>query len=252
MARETLAEKSARTRRIVSRLKRLHPDARLALNFCSPFELLVALILAAQCTDEKVNEVTASLFAKYRSPRDFLRVPQEELEADIRPTGFYRNKAKALRGCSQALLDGMDGRVPARVEDLLSLPGVGRKTANILVGNAFDQPAIGVDTHVMRLAQRLGLSRQTDPDKIEADLTRVVRRADWTRFCHLLQFHGRRVCVARKPRCPECKIAQLCPHTGKTPTTTTASAGTTKSPRPVWFRAGSPARRRPRRASRRS
>lgn len=239
MMKEALDDQSARARQIVSRLKRLYPDAHLALHFRSPFELLVALILAAQCTDEKVNEVTVSLFAKYRTPQDFLSVSQEELEADIRPTGFYRNKAKAIRNCSRALMEQMQGRVPARLEALLSLPGVGRKTANILLGNAFGQAAIGVDTHVMRLAQRLGLSQHMDPDRIEGDLTRIVQRADWTRFCHLLQFHGRRVCVARKPRCPECKLATYCPYPGRTP-----------KPTPDSRAAGSPRRGRSRPPSR--
>lgn len=216
MAAEPITEKAARIRRIVLRLKRVHPDARLALNFHSPFELLVALILAAQCTDDKVNEVTATLFDKYRSPADFVRVPSAELEADIRSTGFYRNKARALQRCCSALIERHGGTVPRALEDLLALPGVGRKTANILRGNAFGDPAIGVDTHVLRLAQRLGLTRQTDPDKVERDLTRLARPADWIRLCHLLQFHGRRVCLARKPRCPECQIESLCPFTKKT------------------------------------
>jgi endonuclease-3 len=212
VASESITQKAARARQVVARLRRLHPDARLALDFRSPFELLVALILAAQCTDEKVNQVTKTLFVKYRSPRDYARVPRDELEADIRPTGFYRNKARALQGCCQAIIERFGGEVPACLEDLVSLPGVGRKTANILLGNAFHEPAIGVDTHVMRLTQRLGLSRHTDPDRIEADLVRIVRRADWVRFCHLLQFHGRRVCIARRPRCAECQIARVCSY----------------------------------------
>ena len=203
---------------IIGRLKKAHPDAKLALDFSSPFELLIALILAAQCTDEKVNEVTGTLlFKKYRSPSDYVRVPAAELEADIRPTGFYRNKTKAVQGCSQQLIDRFGGDVPRTIEELTSLRGVGRKTANIVLGNAFGQPAIGVDTHVMRLSQRLGLTRQTDPDKIEADLTQLVPRKERVHFCHLLQYHGRRVCVARKPKCPECVIGDLCPFPDKTP-----------------------------------
>jgi len=216
MAAESITEKAARIRRIVLRLKRVHPDARLALDFRSPFELLVALILAAQCTDEKVNEVTSTLFRKYRSPADFVRVSPTELEADIRPTGFYRNKARSLQRCCSALINHHDGAVPRDLDDLLALPGVGRKTANILRGNAFGDPAIGVDTHVLRLSQRLGLTRQKDPDKVERDLTRLARPGDWIRLCHLLQFHGRRVCVARKPRCPECQVAPLCRFPKKT------------------------------------
>lgn len=207
-----------RVQTIITRLKRAHPDARLALRFSSPFELLMALILAAQCTDDKVNEVTGSLlFKKYRTPADYVRVPAAELEADIRPTGFFRNKTKSIQGCCQQLVERFAGRVPETMDALVSLPGVGRKTANILLGNAFGTPAIGVDTHVMRLSQRLGLTRSTDPDKIEADLTPMVPQKEQVHFCHLLQFHGRRVCVARKPQCYACTIDDLCPYAGKTP-----------------------------------
>ena len=246
MPAESATKKSERARTIVARLRRAHPDARLALTFHSPFELLVALILAAQCTDQKVNEVTDALFEKYRSPRDFLGVSVAELEADIRPTGFFRNKAKALRNCCQAILDRHAGEVPARLEDLLALPGVGRKTANILLGNAFGQPAIGVDTHVMRLSQRLAFSRHTDPDKIEADLTRLLPRAHWIRFCHLMQSHGRRVCLARTPRCGACTIAALCPYPNKTTADGSLQTRARSTPRPVWFRrpGGSQAGRR--------
>jgi len=189
-----------RIKTIIARLKKAHPDAKLALNFSSPFQLLIALILAAQCTDEKVNEVTGSLlFKKYRAPADYTGVAPEALQADIRPTGFYRNKTKSIQRCCQQLIERFNGAVPSSLAELTSLPGVGRKTANILLGNAFGQQAIGVDTHVMRLSQRLGFTRQTDPDKIEADLTAVVPKPEQTHFCHLLQFHGRRVCSARKP-----------------------------------------------------
>ncbi len=210
--------KIERVQQIIARLKRAHPDAKIALHFSTPFELLIALILAAQCTDEKVNEVTGSLrFRKYPTPADYVRVPAEELETDIRPTGFYRNKTKAIQRCCAQLIERFGGQVPDRFDALISLPGVGRKTANIVLGNAFGQPAIGVDTHVMRLSQRLGLTRHDDPDKIEADLTPVVPRKEQVRFCHLLQFHGRRICVARKPRCFECVLADLCPYPHKTP-----------------------------------
>jgi endonuclease-3 len=202
---------------IISRLEKAYPDAKLALNFSTPFELLVALILAAQCTDEKVNQITGSfLFAKYGAPRDYVAVGQQELEGDIHPTGFFRNKAKALKACSQQLIERFGGNVPSTLEELTSLRGVGRKTANILLGNAFGQDAIGVDTHVMRLSQRLGFSRQTDPDKIEADLRRVIPQKNWTHLCHLLQAHGRRVCFARRPNCPGCMIADYCPYPDKT------------------------------------
>jgi endonuclease III len=202
---------------IISRLKRAHPDARLALHFSSPFELLIALILAAQCTDEKVNEVTGSLLLKkYRGPADYVSVPAEELEADIRPTGFFRNKTRSIQRCCQQLIERFAGQVPDSLENLISLSGVGRKTANIVLGNAFGKPAIGVDTHVMRLSQRLGLTTHDDPDKIEADLTSNVPKKEQVHFCHLLQFHGRRICVARQPKCYECVLSDLCPYPAKT------------------------------------
>jgi endonuclease-3 len=214
-----------RVETIIARLKRAHPGAKLALSFSSPFELLIALILAAQCTDEKVNEVTGSLlFRKYRRPDDYVRVAAAELEADIHATGFYRNKTRSIQRCCEQLIARFDGKVPGTLDELVSLPGVGRKTANILLGNAFGKQAIGVDTHVMRLSQRLGLSKQADPDKIEADLMRVVPEQERTHFCHLLQAHGRRVCVARKPKCPECVISAQCPYPDKTPPTTPSSA----------------------------
>lgn len=216
---------------IISRLEKAYPDAKLALDFTTPFELLCALILAAQCTDDKINEISgAFLFAKYPGPRDYLRVSQEELEKDIHSTGFYRNKAKALKGCSEQLIERFDGNVPSTLQELTSLRGVGRKTANILLGNAFGQDAIGVDTHVGRLSQRLGFSEETDPDKIEADLTRVIPRKHWTHLCHLLQAHGRRICHARKPNCPECVVADRCPYPDKTKPTPA------KKPRPAFGR----------------
>jgi endonuclease-3 len=204
-------------RTLIRRLNRAYPDAGLALRFSTPFELLVALILAAQCTDEKVNQITGTVvFPRYRAPQDFVRVPAAELEAAIRPTGFFRSKARSIQRCCQELIERFEGRVPDRLEDLVTLPGVGRKTANILLGNAFGRPAIGVDTHVMRLAQRLGFSTHTNPDKIEADLVRLVPNREQTRFCHLLQTHGRRVCVARRPKCPQCVVSDLCPYPQKT------------------------------------
>jgi endonuclease III len=202
--------------KIIAALERAHPDAKLALDFSTPLELLVALILAAQCTDAKVNEVTASLFKRFRTARDFADVGQEELEELVRPTGFYRQKAKAVRACCRELVERFGGSVPNDLDALLTLPGVGRKTANILRGNAFGVPGIGVDTHVGRLAQRLGLSRQTDPDKIESDLVKVVPAAKQIRFCHLLQYHGRRTCLSRRPDCPACILLSLCPYPDKT------------------------------------
>jgi len=201
-----------RVDQILRLLDRAYPGVKLALNFNNPLELLIALILAAQCTDERVNQVTAELFRKYRTPSDWAELPRERLEQEIRSTGFYRNKAKSIQACCQALLARFDGKVPAALEELITLPGVGRKTANILLGNAFATPAIGVDTHVARLAQRLGLSAATDPDKIEFDLNPLVTD-DWkVRFCHLLQAHGRSVCLARKPGCLTCPISNLCPY----------------------------------------
>lgn len=201
---------------LIARLERTHPDARLALDFSSPLELLIALILAAQCTDAKVNEVTPALFKEFPDAAAFAAAPQEELERWLRPTGFYRQKARAVRACCQALVERFGGKVPRQLDALLALPGVGRKTANILRGNAFGLPGIGVDTHVGRLAQRLGLSANTDPDKIEADLTAVIPPDQQIRFCHLIQYHGRRVCLARKPACPDCVLSDICPFPDKT------------------------------------
>ncbi|HXG50551.1 MAG TPA: endonuclease III [candidate division Zixibacteria bacterium] len=206
----------ARVKQILARLERTHPDAKLDLEFKNPLELLVALILAAQARDDLVNQVTADLFRRYRTADDYARAPLEQLERDLQRINFYRNKARSIQNCCRELVERFNGKVPDRLEDLLSLPGVGRKTANILLGNAFHRPAIGVDTHVMRLSQRLGLTRHTDPDKIELDLVSLVPAPRRVRFCHLLQYHGRRVCTAQKPRCPQCSIRALCPYPGKT------------------------------------
>ncbi len=210
--RETKEQRQVRVGAIIKGLKKKYPDARLALNFSTPLELLVALILAAQCTDERVNLVTATLFRKYRTARDWVGVDRATLEAEVRTTGFYRNKAKAIQACCGQLVGRFDGKVPDRLEDLISLPGVGRKTANILLGNAFGQPGIGVDTHVGRLAQRLGLPKPPDPDKIEFDLTPLVPRKLQTQFGILLQAHGRQICRAAKPNCPVCPINAVCPY----------------------------------------
>ncbi|RMF93590.1 MAG: endonuclease III [Nitrospinota bacterium] len=209
---ETLAPQKERTQEIIRRLKELYPDARCSLHFTNPLELLVATILSAQCTDERVNRVTATLFQKYRTAQDYLSVPLEELEEDIRPTGFYKNKARTLRRCCQALVEHHGGQVPADMASLVKLSGIGRKTANVVLGNAFHRAeGIVVDTHVKRLAGRLGLSGQTDPEKIEADLMRLVPQEEWVRFAHLLIYHGRQICGARKPKCAECVLADLCP-----------------------------------------
>jgi endonuclease-3 len=201
-----------RTQKIIARLKKEYPDARCSLNFANPLELLVATILSAQCTDERVNVVTADLFRKYREAEDYLKVPQAELEQDIRPTGFYRNKAKAIQGAAKIIAEKHGGRVPDGVEALLLLPGVARKTANVVLGNAFGiASGIAVDTHVGRLSQRLGLTAHEQPEKIERDLMGLVPKKDWIDFTHLLIYHGRKVCKARTPLCAECVIEPLCP-----------------------------------------
>ncbi len=210
------AQPKRRLKAIIGRLEKAHPDAKLALDFKNPLELLVALILAAQARDDLVNQVTAGLFAVHHSARDYAEIPLAKLEAQIKKINFYRNKAKSIHNCCREIVARFAGRVPETLADLLTLPGVGRKTANILLGNAFGQPAIGVDTHVMRLSQRLGFTKHTDPDKIEFDLTALVPAAQRVRFCHLLQYHGRQVCVAKKPRCPQCTIDSFCPYPDKT------------------------------------
>jgi endonuclease-3 len=205
-------ETKERTRKIIRLLKRAYPDARCSLNFSNPLELLIATILSAQCTDERVNIVTADLFRKYRSCEDYVNVPPSELEQDIRTTGFFRNKTKAIQGACRMIIDKYSGQVPSTMDELLELPGVARKTANVVLGNAFGIAAgVVVDTHVSRLAQRLGLSDQKQPEKIERDLMELVPRKDWILLPHLLIYHGRKVCKARGPLCGECVIEPLCP-----------------------------------------
>ncbi len=197
---------------IISELRRLYPDAACSLTFSNPLELLVATQLSAQCTDERVNIVTKKLFQKYRSVEDFANVSQEEFEQDIRPTGFYRNKARNIRAASQRILAVYDGEVPRTMPDLLSLPGVARKTANVVLGNAFGiVEGFVVDTHIGRLSRRFGWTKNDDPVKVEQDLMRIVPRKDWLDLSHLLIFHGRAVCTARNPRCEKCTLAHLCP-----------------------------------------
>ncbi len=210
-ARKRVAPKKERIRPIIERLALEHEDAAIALTFRSPLELLVSVMLSAQTTDVNVNRVTAMLFEKYRRPEDYLSVPQEELERDIYATGFFRQKAKSLRGTMRVLLDEFDGEVPTTLEELMRLPGVARKTANVVTGELGNAQGIAVDTHVRRLSQRLGLTKQEDPVKIERDLLRIVPREDWGRFSHLLIWHGRRVCDARRPRCEDCVLNDLCP-----------------------------------------
>ena len=210
-ARRRVGPKRNRIVPIVERLLAEHPDATIALRFRSDLELLVSVMLSAQTTDVNVNRVTERLFEKYRTPEDYLAVPQEELENDIRATGFFRQKTKALRGTMAMLLEDYDGQVPSRMEDLLRLPGVARKTANVVVAERGAAEGIVVDTHVRRLSQRLGLTRKEDPVKIERDLVRLVPRQYWNVFPHLLIWHGRRVCIARLPRCEVCVLNDLCP-----------------------------------------
>ena len=195
----------------LDRLKKTHPAVAPALNFTTPFELLVATILSAQCTDKQVNVVTESLFRKYPSPGHFQDAEPAELEADIFTTGFYRNKAANIRKCCQALIDRHGGEVPTGMEELTNLAGVGRKTANVVRGNAFGIPGIAVDTHVKRLSALLGFTKHTDPDRIESDLMQIVPESDWTGLGHLLAAHGRKTCVARRPKCDECVLSDLCP-----------------------------------------
>jgi endonuclease III len=210
-ARRRVGPKRERIRPIIERLAAAHPDAVIALRFRDDVELLVSVMLSAQTTDVTVNRVTERLFQKYRRPEDYLAVPEAELEADLRPTGTFRQKARNLRGAMRVLVEEFDGQVPTRLEDLVRLPGVGRKTANVVAVELGMTQGIVVDTHVRRLSQRLGLTRHHDPVKIERDLQRLVPREDWARFPHLLIWHGRRVCIAQRPRCQDCVISDLCP-----------------------------------------
>ena len=210
-ARKRVGPKRERIRPVIERLQAAHPDAVIALRFRSDLELLISVMLSAQTTDVTVNRVTEKLFQKYERPEDYLAVPPEELEADLRPTGTFRQKARNLRGAMKVLVDEYDGHVPTRIEDLVRLPGVGRKTANVVAAERGATQGVVVDTHVRRLSQRLGFTRLDDPVKIERDLMRLVPREDWARFPHLLIWHGRRVCIARAPRCAECVVSGLCP-----------------------------------------
>ncbi len=201
-----------RVRKIIRLLKRAYPDAKCTLNHSNAFELLVATILSAQCTDERVNIVTADLFRKYRKPQDYVNVSERELQEDIRTTGFFRNKTRSIQATSKILSEKYGGRVPETIEELLELPGVARKTANVVLGNAFGVlSGIVVDTHVTRLSRRLGLTKEKQAEKIEADLTKLVPRRDWVIFSHLLIAHGRKICKARNPLCTECVVEKFCP-----------------------------------------
>jgi len=210
--RESFDELKARTRVVIRRLKRAYPGAKCSLNHSNPFELLVATILSAQCTDERVNLVTADLFRKYRKPEDYLKVPPRELEKDIQSTGFFRNKTKSLQGTAKVLTEQYGGEVPHTMEELLELPGVARKTANVVLGNAFDIHAgVVVDTHVTRLSHRLAFTQQNTAEKIEQDLIPIVPKKDWVIFPHLMIYHGRKICKARTPLCAECVVEKQCP-----------------------------------------
>ncbi len=210
-----ISDKKKRTGEIIKRLKKEYPDAHCALNHTNAFELLVATILSAQCTDERVNIVTATLFRKYRSPQDFLDVSPEELAQDIKSINFFNNKTKSIQGAAAKIVENFGGSVPRTMDELLTLNGVARKTANVVLGNAFGiASGVVVDTHVSRLSQRLGLTEEKTPEKIEKDLAELVAPKDWVMFPHWLIFHGRKICNARKPRCAECVLNDICPKIG--------------------------------------
>ena len=216
MPRESSADLQARARNILAGLRKAYPDAHCELNFSNPLELLIATILSAQCTDKRVNIVTAELFKKYRTASDYADAPLAELEQAVKTTGFFRNKAKNIQACCRKLVERHGGEVPRTMEELHALDGVGRKTANVVLGNAFDiNVGVVVDTHVSRLSQRLGLTRERTPEKIEQALMKLVPQADWTLFSHWLIWHGRRRCDARKPDCGRCEIRSLCPTGAK-------------------------------------
>jgi endonuclease III len=213
---ESTEARKARAAKILGRLAKAYPKAGIELRFRTPLELLAATILSAQCTDERVNAVTATLFARYRTAEDFARAHPATLEKEIHSTGFFKAKARSLMGMGQALVERHGGVVPRTVEELVALPGVGRKTANVVLGNAFGVPALAVDTHVTRVSQRLALTRADDPEKIHDDLCAIFPRSKWTHATHLLIIHGRRTCFARQPACPTCSVRDLCPWPGKT------------------------------------
>lgn len=207
-----LAQRKQRTTEIIKRLKKAYPDAHCALNHTSPFELLIATILSAQCTDARVNIVTADLFRKYREPADYLKVSQTELERDIHSTGFFRNKAKNIQAACRSIIEEYGGEVPRTMDEILTLGGVARKTANVVLGNAYGiASGVVVDTHVSRLSQRLGLTEHVSPEKIERDLIELVPKKHWVMFPHWMIFHGRQICIARKPKCAECVLNDICP-----------------------------------------
>lgn len=210
-----ISDKQKHTKEIIKRLKKEYPDAHCALDHTNAFELLIATILSAQCTDVRVNIVTADLFRKYRTPEDYIKVAQIELEQDIRSTGFYRNKSKNIQAACEKIIKDFNGEIPQTMDELLTLNGVARKTANVVLGNAFGiASGVVVDTHVRRISNRLGLTEQNDPEKIEKDLEKLVPKKDWILFPHLLIRHGRAICKARKPLCEECVLEEICPKIG--------------------------------------
>ena len=208
---KNLKKKRERVKRIFEILDPIYTRDNTALKHRTPFQLLISTILSAQCTDRQVNEVTKTLFLKYKTPEDYLAVPVTELEADIRSTGFYRNKTKSIKGCSRGLIDLYSGEVPSSMKELIKLPGVGRKTANCVLGAAFDIPGVVVDTHVIRLSHRLGISDNKNPDNIEKDIEKLLPKEKWRRFSDILIYHGREICKARKPDHAQCVILKLCP-----------------------------------------
>jgi endonuclease-3 len=203
-----------RARRIIRLLAQLYPDAHCALHHENPLQLLIATILSAQCTDARVNMVTPALFARFPSAQDFATANPRELETAIQSTGFFRNKTRNIQECCKQLVSQYNGQIPQTLEELTKLPGIGRKTANVILGNAFDVPGITVDTHVTRLSRRMGLTTHTDPEKIERDLMQLIPKKEWTMFSHRMIFHGRQVCHARNPKCAECALAKVCPKIG--------------------------------------
>lgn len=213
--KETFEQKKKRVEKITAGLRQAYPNAKCALNFSSPFELLVAAILSAQCTDKRVNRVTPALFKKYREAADYAGADPKQFEDAIHSTGFYKNKTRGILGAAREIVKRFGGKVPDRLEDLVTLPGIGRKTANVILGNAYGIPGLTVDTHMIRLNRRLGLTRNTDPVKIEFDLMKFVPEKEWTEYSHLIIHHGRARCPARKPDCPHCEIRDLCPSAGK-------------------------------------
>ena len=210
------AEAAKRIKKIWPILEKSYPDAKSALNFRNPLQMLISTILSAQCTDARVNMVTKQVFKKYKSADDWAKAELKDIESDIRSTGFYHNKAVNIKNAAKAIIEKFDGRVPGTMEQLITLPGVGRKTANVVLGNAFGKPGIACDTHVIRLSRRLGLSPNSDPVKLEFDLAEILPKSIWTVFSHALVLHGRNVCKARKPDCKNCRIAQYCPAANNT------------------------------------